>query len=354
MNNIKGLNRRDFLGNSAAFVAGSSVLNSALFAMGKVNSRVQTKPLYVNGRIDYSAIRGFNYMPSYSSRLQYTWTNFDRKAWEREVPYALRFGSNTLRIWLNWGAYLAIGPKMFDNLDTALAIMDKHNIKAMPVLFNRWNDPIYPAGGIFQKNLNAGAHLKYKQFFPYVDEMMERFCKDKRVAIWDLCNEPDSISKEEPPNEYDWLVAINDRVRKKTSIPVTIGTMTNVYLRPYASMVDVISFHPYPRKIGEMEEMCKSHLAIAKKYSKPLICTETCCGALDDKERGDLARDNIETLEKYKIGWLAWQLVSGRFTTGSRERTDNNAVRPGEGYMPWIMPDGSTRPYHEWLEVSNP
>ena len=96
--------------------------------------------------------------------------------------------------------------------------------------------------------------------------------------------------------------------------------------------------------------MCEEHLAIAAEFGKPLIATETCCGSLDDAERGALARDNIETLERFGIGWQAWQLVSGRFVTGSRERTDSNAVRPKEGYMPFVMPGGTTRPHHEWLE----
>jgi hypothetical protein len=317
------------------------------------NNTAKKNALIADGQIDYSAIRGFNYMPSYSPHLQYTWTNFDRKAWETEIPYALRFGSNMLRIWLDWTAYLVIGSKMFDNIDRSLEIMDRSGLKAMLVLFNRWNDPQYPAGGIFNEDIYYPYELGFKPFYPYIDELMERFGNDRRVAIWDLCNEPIVLKQDDPSREYFWLSAVNDRVRKKTTIPITIGTMTYDYLRPYAPLVDVISFHPYPHKIGEMEVLCKDHSAIADEFSKPLICTETCCGSLNDKERADLARDNIETLEKYKIGWMAWQLVSGKFVTGSREKTDSNSVRPGEGYMPWIMPDGKTRPYHEWLEFKN-
>jgi len=296
-----------------------------------------------------SALRGFNYQPGHSAVLQYTWTNFDRACWEREVPTALRFGSNTLRIWLDWSAYLAVGPQMLDAVESALQILDHNNLKMMPVLFNRWTDPLYPAGGVSTEDLNSPAE-NFAAFAPYVTAMMERFANDERIVMWDLCNEPQAPHTAVADKETAWLRRINEMTREHTEIPITIGTMSGDNVRNFADLVDVISFHPYTREIGEMKRVCEDHLAMARELGKPLLCTEMCCGSLDDFERGALARDNIETLEEYGIGWLAWQLASGLFVTGSRERTDSNAVRPGEGYMPFVLPDGSTRPGHEWLE----
>lgn len=59
------------------------------------------------------------------------------------------------------------------------------------------------------------------------------------------------------------------------------------------------------------------------------------------------AREDIETLERHGIGWIVWQLVEGRFITGNKERTDNNALDFMEGFMPFILADGSMRPRHE-------
>ncbi|HVF09481.1 MAG TPA: cellulase family glycosylhydrolase [Abditibacteriaceae bacterium] len=296
-----------------------------------------------------SAIRGFNYQPSYSAHLQYTWTHFDRACWEREVPFALRFGSNVLRVWLDWSAYLAIGSKMLDAVEAALQVLDQNGLRMMPVLFNRWTDPQYPAGGVSTEELSSPLE-NFAAFLPYVDALMERCGDDERIALWDLCNEPQAPHGVVAERETAWLRRINERVREKTKIPITIGTMTGDNVRHYADLVDVISFHPYTRELGAMQQLCEDHLKMARESGKPLLCTETCCGSLDDFERGALARDNIETLEEYGIGWLAWQLSSGLFVTGSRERTDSNAVRPGEGYMPFVLPDGSTRPGHAWLE----
>ena len=307
---------------------------------------------------DFSAMRGFNYMPGYSAHLQYTWTNFDRTSWQREVPYALRFGSNTLRVWLDWSAYLSIGDKMLDHVETALSICDQNGLKMMPVLFNRWTDAKYPAGGVSTENLLI-TPSDWSAYWPYVEALLKRFGSDERITMWDLCNEPQACNEPSPqaPNcaahlaerEYSWLAAVAAWMREGSQIPITIGTAVGDNVRYFADLCDVISFHPYTQVAGQMKGMCERHVAFAREVNKPLICTEFCVGSFNDAERGELARENIETLEEYEIGWQAWQLCSGRFVTGSRERTDGNAVRANEGYMPFVLPDGSTRPGHEWL-----
>ncbi len=300
---------------------------------------------------DWSKLCGFNYMPSYSAHLQYTWTHFQPEVWEREVPWALRFGSNCLRLWLDWSAFLAVGDAKLDALDRALCILDANGLKAMPVLFNRWTDQLYPAGGVPNEVL-LRADYGFRAFRPYVEALADRFGKDERILCWDLCNEPQAPWEAVDVNlkEFAWLAWASNQLRQRATQPITIGTMFTDNVRLYAPLVDVISFHPYTRKLGEMTVQCEAHLAIAAEYGKPLIATECCVGSLDDYERGLLAKDSIETLERFGIGWQAWQMVSGRFVTGSRERTDCNATRPWEGYMPFVLLDGTTRPYHEWLE----
>jgi len=272
------------------------------------------------------------------------------------VPYAKRFGATVLRIWLDWSAYLALGEGMIDHVESALDILGRNGLQMMPVLFNRWVDPRYPAGSISSEDL-AHSSYAFDKFWPYVDALVGRLGQDERIVMWDLCNEPQTprAQPEISLRETLWLAATAERVRKHhPRAPVTIGTMTYDYVVALAPLVDVISFHPYAQSGEEMDKLCRDHLAIAGGCGKSLLCTETCKGSLDDQERGALARACIETLERYEIGWLAWQMVSGRFVTGSRERTDSNAVRPDEGYMPFVLPDGATRPGHEWLERCRP
>ncbi len=299
----------------------------------------------------WQELRGFNYQPSYAATLQHIWTHFDAAIWERETGWATRFGANVLRLWLDWHAYLTLGEAMLDRLDQALDILGRRGMRAMPVLFNRWVDDRYPAGGIADQDLRCWGWALDK-FDGYVIALARRFGRDPRVAMWDVCNEP--LGPWGDPSlwfkEHVWLSNAVDQLRRRSDIPVTIGSMTYDWVLQTAALVDVISFHPYPRQIGEMDKLCADHLALAARFGKPLICTETCCGSLDDHERGTLARDGIETLERHGIGWIAWHLCEGAFVTGSRGKTDSNAVRPNEGYMPFVLADGTTRPGHEWLE----
>ena len=299
---------------------------------------------------DFEAIRGFNYQPGYAGSLQMVWTAFDREVWEREIAWSKRFRTNMLRVWLDWHAWIAIGDKLFDHLETALAIAEKNGIRLMPVLFNRWNDCRLPMGMVCERDLQG--NYGFSAFRPYVEGLMRRFGTDPRVAIWDLCNEPQApgMAAEQNFREAVWLSHIAQWVRENSDRPITIGTMTNDFVRIYAPLVDVISFHPYTVKPDEMDQFCSDHLAIAADYRKPLLCTECCKGSFDDRERGEQARRDVESMQRHRVGWLLWQLVESRFITGSKERADGNSMHPNQGYMPFILKDGTTRPGHEWLE----
>lgn len=301
---------------------------------------------------DYSHIRGFNYQPSYAATLQAQWLYFDRAVWEREVAWSKRFATNTLRIWLDWHAFIQMGDELLNRLDQALDVLAKNNIKAMVVQFNRWVDWKFPAGGISDNDL-WHSDWAFSKFLPYVDRLAARFGQDERIIMWDICNEPSQCSPPSevmPLREQVWLTTMCDMLRKRSAILITIGTMTGDFVKRLAGVVDVLSFHPYPHTISEMEICCQEHLSIAKAFRKPLICTETCCGSFNDHERGALAKGTLQTLEQNKIGWIAWMLCEGKIISGNRERVDDNAMRPAEGYMAFILKDGRTRDGHEWLE----
>ena len=299
-------------------------------------------------------IRGFNYIPGYAGTLQTIWTLFDAGVWERDVQHSLRFGTNTLRVWLDWQAWLADGGRFVENLSTALSILDEHGVKMMPVLFNRWNDANYPMGMVTDRDLQRTDYT-FRKFDPYLNALMGYFADDERICLWDLCNEPQApreVSKQVNLKEYAWLSSVADTVRRSSHTPLTIGTMIDESVSLYAPLVDILSFHPYTNYPGHMEELCQTHLAIAQHFHKPLICTESCRGSFDDQERGNQALDDVETLTRHGIGWTLWHFCEGRFITACRERVDSNSLHPNQGFMPFILADGSTRPGHEWLETS--
>ncbi len=131
--------------------------------------------------------------------------------------------------------------------------------------------------------------------------------------------------------------------------PLALGTMSGPNVEPFAGLVDLITFHRCANRIGHTDELCDAHLNLAVKYKKPLVCTEACRGSFDDQERGRQSHGDVEAMERRNIGWLLWQLCESRFVTGNRERMDDNTLHPGQGYIPFVLADDTTRPGHGWL-----
>jgi len=86
--------------------------------------------------IDWTAIRGVNYIPSYGENLYEIWRRFNPEAFERELALAKKVGYNSVRLWLNYFAYRERGKLMVDDVQTAVNLCRKNNLKAIIVLFD--------------------------------------------------------------------------------------------------------------------------------------------------------------------------------------------------------------------------
>ena len=87
-------------------------------------------------KLDWSQIRGVNYVPSYGKNLYEAWRNFDRDAFDRELGLARKVGYNSVRLWLNYFAYRDRGRRMVDDVETAVELCRKHNLQVLIVLFD--------------------------------------------------------------------------------------------------------------------------------------------------------------------------------------------------------------------------
>ena len=144
-------------------------------------------------------------------------------------------------------------------------------------------------------------------------------------------------------------MAMSARVRKNSNIPITIGCADPASVRLFAPLVDVISFQAFVADEKQLNWLCEEHLTLATKLEKPVICSAACLGSLDDRIRGEIAKLTIDTLEKYDIGWLAWHLVAGAIVGGSRWNPSHRGTKPDDGFMPFVLDNGATRPNHEAL-----
>jgi endo-1,4-beta-mannosidase len=299
---------------------------------------------------DYRNVRGFNYNPSYCATLYEAWDRFDAAVWRTEIQRGKTYfpALNTLRVWLDWNAYLHDPAGFVRNVGMVLDICGDQGIQLHPTLFNRWHDFSYDFGGIYYDQL---LDRNFARFKPYIDAVAGTFKDDTRILMWDLCNEP---QQRDPRNlldqlEIDWLRWVAQAVRDTgAQQPITIGTMFGANIELVADVCDVLCFHPYSGWWDDgFAASCDQALALAKRLGKPLIANETCQGSLNNTTRTQIIRGSLGALKERGIGWCAWQLHGGRMISANRQVTDFNC-RPGDhSYMAFIEPDGTLRPGHE-------
>jgi hypothetical protein len=329
----------------------------------------------------FAEIRGFNYVPSYAATIWDVLDNFDPVVWDRELGYSKRFGSNTLRVWCDVLSFLRDETVFIARWRRALDIAERHDLRLMITLANRWGESNWPFGQIdYATVLNGEPSREYRR---YLTTFASTFRTDERIVMWDLCNEPFgafAVPKNNDPLTgtrlrhkemgFDYLApgpafqnaelsfwrGAAEAIREAGATqPITIGLHPVEGCAPYAihEVVDVISCHPYSgwweggRPLGEL---CDEYVELANGLGKPLLCTETCQGSLSNETRREIINVTLKTLEQRKIGWLAWGLMAGRMVSLRWDRPDLNC-RPGdESVMYWVEPDGTTRPGHDVSE----
>ena len=98
-----------------------------------MSTRISFEKAHVKGGpIPWSAIRGFNYQPSYGTSGLDTWLNFDAETIDRELERGRRYfpGMNAIRIWLSWEAFVRNPQRFAENFEQELAIADKYDLSA--------------------------------------------------------------------------------------------------------------------------------------------------------------------------------------------------------------------------------
>jgi hypothetical protein len=307
---------------------------------------------------EYKKIRGFNYIPSYAFTLNDVMDRFDENTWQQEFGYAKKLNANSLRIWFSKESFSRNQDCFIRNFEKILCLAEKCHLTIMPVLYNRWVDRNYPFG---QLDLTEVINEMGEEHGRYVSRVISAFKDDPRIVMWDLCNEPFSYQEAfgdmelvKKLKEYEtkfWNTCINVFRGINPIQPVTLGFHGPVSNTPEElyDRVDVISFHPYLGWEDKgYEELILSYVQLANRKMKPLLCTETCQGSLNNNTRRLCVHNCLNALLKFNIGWYVFQLCSGEMVSARRDRTDLNAKDGDRGYFPFIHhTDGSIREGHE-------
>ncbi len=135
--------------------------------------------------MNYENVRGFNYQPSYGTAGLELWMKFNPEIIDLELGRGKKFfpWMNAVRIWLSWDAYKRDERQFAANFETALAIADRHCLKVMPVLFNRWHTNSIDYGGIYIDHFLPGSRNYVQGLFEsYLVEIVGRHANDARIC----------------------------------------------------------------------------------------------------------------------------------------------------------------------------
>lgn len=346
----RDMSRRDFVKTAAT--AAASMAGAGRVSAGSTEKEVTA--------MDYAKIRGFNYQPSYGTSGFELWQKFDAKTIDVELGRGKKYfpKMDAIRLWLSWDSFKRDPGRFARDFDEALKIADKHGLKVMPVLFNRWHDKELDYGGTYIDHFLPGVSwVQQKDMFrPYVEALAGGHAKDARVLAWDLCNEPFAYGC--PPSkipeiekaEFAWLEGLYKTCKQVgAQAPVTVGIHPGHRIpgiQRIEPISDLLSIHPYyvpPADKAGYERSLDDYVAFAKKVNKPLLATETCWGSLDDAKRVEIIRYTLTQLKKREIGWLVYLLHHSLIADA--HRAEYGPVG-GPGNLSFIEADGSLRPGH--------
>jgi hypothetical protein len=250
----------------------------------------------------------------------------------------------------------------------------------VPLLFNRWRDPVCDFGGVSLEHIVPGLTYSnenrqdlfsyYEAEWPRPPVRIERTHKayleavvgahkdDPRIFCWDLCNEPLMAHYAEDDSsplqraEVQWLTWCYKTCKRiGATQPLTIGNFPGLKQMQLTEPIsDIISTHPYfvwnapGADKAKYEASLDQYVAFAQSKGKELLSSETVWGAVDDDQRVTVLRYTLAELCKRNMGFVVHALQHS--LVADLHYPAYGPVRD-PGSMQFVNPDGSLRKGHE-------
>ena len=268
-------------------------------------------------------LRGSNFNPSTAINQLEMWQaeTFDTTTIARELGWAAEIGMNAMRVYLHHVAWETDKEGFKKRMDQYLTIAHRNGIKTLFVFFDDCWNPTYQAGK--QPDPKPGVHNSGWVRDPgdllhqdttlmvtleaYVKDVLTTFSDDKRIALWDLYNEPGnsgygnrSLPLLKKVFEWGWEV--------RPSQPLSVGVWSLPLSDLNAFQVensDIITYHNYN---GPEEH--QAAIDTLKKYGRPLVCTEYMA-----RRNNSLFQNIMPILKAQNIAAINWGLVAGKSNT---------------------------------------
>ena len=302
---------------------------------------------------------GANFIPSNAINQLEMWQEdtFSLDVIERELGYAKSIGMNIMRVFLHDLLWEQDSEGLLSRMDAYLSVADKHGIKTMFVFFDDcWGnefslgkqpDPVefsHNSGWVKSPGTVAADDLSQRpRLERYVKGVLKHFANDRRIAVWDLYNEP---GNGESGNHIT-----NTGLRESESLPLLLDVFKWASeiapSQPYTAGVwrdnepfneineailkysDIVTFHVYGNKKSTADIYLKMK---EKANSRPIICTEYMA-----RHYGSTFEEVLPFLKENNKGAINWGLVSGKTQT----------------IYPWVSYDKEDRlamPFHDIFE----
>jgi hypothetical protein len=330
-------------------------------------------------------LHGFNYDGSWGTSGLDLWVHHDAALMADEVERGRSYfpGWNVARWRLSHEAYQRAPQQFLDAFESGLQTFHRHGVAVIPVLFNRWRDPVCDWGGVPLDHIVPGLSMWNRGgplfadvdappdqvapvealFRTYLDEVVGRHATDDRISSWDLCNEPlmgpYALDPESPVRAAElrwlhWCYAVAKAIGAVQ--PLTIGNYGHlVPIELTEPISDIISFHPYymwngsdalPQQTTKdgFEQLLDDAVALARRVGKELVANETVWGARDDADHVEQIRYTLSELRKRDIGFIVHAL--NHSLAADLHRDEFGPVGPPE-CLHFIEADGKLRDGHE-------
>ena len=285
-------------------------------------------------------LAGSNYAPASAINQLEMWQKetFDPQTIDRELGWAESLGFNSMRVFLHDQLWKQDRKGFIRRMDQFLAIADRHKIGVMFVLFDSVWDPHPHLGPQRQPTPHLhnsgwvqgpGAEVlrdpsRHDELKGYVQGVLRRFGKDRRVQVWDLWNEPDnnngnSYRAWEPPNKAELVLPLLKKVyawaqEANPSQPLTSGVWLGDWvdptkLQPWERVQleesDIITYHNY----GPVEDQ-RRRVEALRRYGRPILCTEYMA-----RPMGSTFETVLPYLREQNVGAYNWGFVAGKSQT---------------------------------------
>ncbi len=293
--------------------------------------------------------RGCNYMPASAANRVDQWQSYGSEARfaevEREFALAKEVGFNAMRLLIleeGFAVWLQEPDAFRANVERYLVLMEKYGLKAFFCLGNDCSRPkrAWSMPKLGEQPCDLGYHggRKYTQHGGFPDEpgyllvdepdyrakflamcreLMTKYAHDKRVAMWELWNEPGAGNRGdrscEPIRalfELGWEIDVDQPLSANLWVlgmdRVLAGKDPSPAEKLSCDLSDVITYHGYI-DVGLQERFCD---AILKRWGRPLYNTEWL-----QRAGGCRFEDNYAFFQQRKIGAFNWGLVNGKYQT---------------------------------------